>query len=251
MNYVEKYGYCLSNSSLSPIHSLSLNNRRHCLAALSNLAKYQGNYEDFRKMIRDHGLKWESTKTEDLLIARLSRAETENNVLEWIKEAKARLPRFQVFMDFVAISGLRFVEAFSSYNLIIDLARQDKLKEYYNQEKKILEHYRFKTIFIRGNKKAFVTFIPHWIVEAIAKQEKVTQSSIDDALEDVGLKMRFSDIREYYATMMTQYLTQPEIDFLQGRISGSVFMRNYFNPALITDLKERTFKAITEIQQKI
>jgi len=44
------------------------------------------------------------------------------------------------------------------------------------------------------------------------------------------------------------YLTQPEIDFLHGRTSASIFMQNYFNPALISDLKERVFKAIEEIK---
>ena len=47
---------------------------------------------------------------------------------------------------------------------------------------------------------------------------------------------------------MTKFLSQSEIDFLQGRISGSVSMRNYFNPALISDLKERVFKTIKELQ---
>ena len=43
----------------------------------------------------------------------------------------------------------------------------------------------------------------------------------------------------------------PEIDFLQGRVSSSVFMRNYFNPAWITDLRERTLKAAEEILAKL
>jgi hypothetical protein len=47
---------------------------------------------------------------------------------------------------------------------------------------------------------------------------------------------------------MTRFLSQPETDFLQDRISGSMFMRNYFNPALISDLKERVFKAIEELR---
>jgi intergrase/recombinase len=63
--------------------------------------------------------------------------------------------------------------------------------------------------------------------------------------------MRFGDLREYYATVMTKWLTPAEIDFLQGRISGSVFMRHYFNPALITDLRERVFKGLKEIESRI
>ena len=50
---------------------------------------------------------------------------------------------------------------------------------------------------------------------------------------------------------MTKYLNPAEIDFLQGRVSASVFMRNYFNPALIEDLKERVFKGISELENKL
>jgi len=48
---------------------------------------------------------------------------------------------------------------------------------------------------------------------------------------------------------MTKGLSQPEIDFLQGRVSANVFMRNYFNPALIGDLKERVFEAIGKLKE--
>jgi len=54
-----------------------------------------------------------------------------------------------------------------------------------------------------------------------------------------------------HGTFMTKYLKREEIDFLHGRISSSIFMQNYFNPALIKDLKERTFRAIREIKTKI
>ena len=37
---------------------------------------------------------------------------------------------------------------------------------------------------------------------------------------------------------MTRFLSQPEIDFPQGRFSESMFMKNYFNPELISDLEE-------------
>ena len=50
---------------------------------------------------------------------------------------------------------------------------------------------------------------------------------------------------------MSKYLSEAEINFIAGRISGSVFMTNYFNPAMITDLKQRVFNAIKEIEAKI
>ena len=62
-------------------------------------------------------------------------------------------------------------------------------------------------------------------------------------------KLRLRDIRELHASLSTKHLEQPEIDFLHGRISTSVFMANYFNPALIADLKERAFKVAKEIEE--
>ena len=46
-------------------------------------------------------------------------------------------------------------------------------------------------------------------------------------------------------------MSEAEINFIAGRISGSVFMTNYFNPAMITDLKQRVFNVIKEIEAKI
>ena len=64
--------------------------------------------------------------------------------------------------------------------------------------------------------------------------------------------LQFSvDARAYFATHMTKWLNASEIDFLQGRVSASVFMKHYFNPAIIIDLKERTFKAIDELTRQI
>jgi len=150
------------------------------------------------------------------------------------------------------LSGLRLREAVNSYNLIIDLAREGRLSEYYNFENEALEHYRFKSLFIRRSKKVFVSFIPERLIEEISKQEKLTLHQISNWVRrDKKLKSRFPELREYYATVMTKWLNQSEIDFLQGRISGSVFMRNYFNPALITDLHERVFKGLTEMEKRI
>jgi len=42
-------------------------------------------------------------------------------------------------------------------------------------------------------------------------------------------------------------LSESEINFLHGRIGASVFMQNYFNPAWISDLKERVFNGIKKI----
>ena len=156
------------------------------------------------------------------------------------------------FMDLISYSGLRLVEAVSCYNLIIGLAREGRLSEYYNEQNSCLEHYKFKELFIRSSKKAFISFVPKELVERIARnKDTLTVNQILCRVKRQGIKSRFSDIREAHATFMTKYLRPSEIDFLHGRVSSSIFMRNYFNPALVEDLKERVFKGIQEIQIKI
>ena len=251
-NYSKRFCHVLFSGDGSILMGISEGLKRTVMASLSNLAKFLGMYEDFKRLVKNYGLKWSSGKSEDYLISRMVHTENNVEVLEWVKQVKAEEPRLSVFMDFMVLSGLRLREAVNSYNLIIDLAKAGRLSEYYNEENEALEHYRFKGLFMRRSKKVFVTFLPKWLVENIGKQEKLTIYQISNWVRrDKRLKSRFPELREYYATVMTKWLNPAEIDFLQGRISGSVFMRNYFNPALISDLKERVFKGLAEIQSKL
>jgi len=246
-----KYAYCLFSGDFSVLQYMSASKLNLVMCSLSSLAKYLGVYEQFQGLVKAYGLKWKNVKAEDLLLSRIINAKKNENVLEWVEQVKAKIPQLSFFMDFIVFSGLRFEEAVNSYNLIIDLAREGMLNEYYNEENEVLEHYRFKGLFIRRTKKAFVSFIPKRLIEAISKEEKLTVFKVWNLIKRKGLKCRFPDVREFFATFMTRWLNPAEIDFLQGRVSGSVFMRNYFNPALIGDLKERVFKGLAEIEKEL
>ena len=98
----------------------------------------------------------------------------------------------------------------------------------------------------------FVSFVPKELINRISLNEKLTsKDAVIKKVKSQGLKSRFGDIRELHGTFMTKYLKESEINFIHGRVTANIFMRNYFNPALISDLKQRTFKAIAEIQNKI
>ena len=202
-------------------------------------------------LIKDYGLKWSDNNSAALMIARLTKVTDCDDIFNWVKQVKARKPKLSDFMDFMVISGLRFSEAVESYNLIIKLASEGKLHAYYNAESEILEHYRFKELFIRATKKAFITFMPQPLILKISENAHLTECGIINPVRRAGLRLRFGDIREAHATFLTNYLRQPEIDFLHGRVGMSIFMTNYFNPALIKDLKERAFKAIAELKASV
>ena len=252
VNYAKKYAHYLLSRDLREVAEVRKTKRTHVLKALSNLAKFLGIHDEYRRLIRNYGISWKGRSTDELIIDRLTKVKDPNEMFMWIKEVKEKIPDLSDFLDLMAISGLRLVEAISSYNLIIKLAKEGKLNQYYNEEKEALEHFRFKEIFLRKSKKAFVSFVPKDLVERIALNHPIpSRFALQKRLERQGMQGRFSDIREFHGTFMTKYLKESEINFIHGRVTTSVFMRNYFNPMWISDLKERVFKGISEIQALI
>ena len=252
LNYAKRYAHCLVNGNFAELKMLSPDKLNHVLKALSVLAQWLGVYNRFQQLKENYGLKWSGKSKAKLLIQRYTKVKDPNEVFDWIKEVKEKLPGLSDFMDLMAITGMRLVEAVESYNLIIKLSREGKLNEYYNQEKSTLENFKFENVFIRPTKKSFAVFVPEDLIKRIALNEPLSSANaILKAVQKQGLKCRFGDVREAHGTFMTKYLKESEINFIHGRIGISVFMNNYFNPALISDLKQRVFKGIAEIQSKI
>ena len=251
-SYAKQFSSCLTGRDLSKVAGLRDSFRPNVMKALSALAKFLGCYEDYKQLIRQYGLKWGGRSADDLIIDRLNKIKNPDEVFEWIRQAKAARPDLTDFLDLMAVSGLRLVEAVSSYNLIVRLSRENKLQEYYHVEHQTLEHFKFKEIFIRKSKKAFISFVPGELVKRIGENDLLTSpDAVQKLLQKRGLKLRFADIREAHASFSTKFLKDTEIDFLHGRVTTNVFMRNYFNPALITDLQARALQGIQEIQQKV
>ena len=251
-NYAKPFQECLVTKDLGKLRDLPETLRPNAIKCLAALSKYLGVYEEFKMLLRNYGLKWVGKSSTDIVIDRLTKVEDSGEVFEWIRQVKRARPELSDLMDLMATTGMRYEEAIDSYNLIIQLTRKRKLADYYNPKKGNLEHFRFKDIFIRHNKKVFISFASKEMVERIAENQPLPSMDSDQKLvQKKGLKLRFSNIREAHGTFMTKHLQQPEIDFLHGRVSSNVFMKNYFNPALIGDLKIRAFQGIKEIQRKI
>jgi len=243
--YAKQYGHLLIRRDLSPLKTLSNRKRLHVLKALAALSKFLGLHREFRYLREAYGIKWSSGDTDQVIIKRLLKRNNEGELQNWIREVKERIPQISCFVDLIAATGLRYVEALNAYNLIVSLARESRLGDYY--EDSILKHYEYPEIFIRKTKKVFISIVPDYVVMEISKSESLTHDTIKKKMQRRGIKFRFSDLREYWASKMVRYLKQPEIDFLMGHISANVFMMNYFNPMLIADLKKRTLQGIRKI----
>lgn len=248
----EKYVDCLIKRDLTVIRDLNVTVRANAMKALSALSKFLGCYDDYRKLIKAFGLKWGGTSPDDLFIERMSKIEDPEEIWEWIRNVKTEREDLADFMDLMALSGLRLGEAVNSFNLIIKLSSEGKLSKYFVADKSTLEHFKYKDLFIRRSKKAFISFVPIELVEKIKELTPILNAnSVMTKVKKRGLPQRFSDVREAHGTFLIKFLKDKEIDFLHGRVTSGVFMQHYFNPALISDLRERTFKGIAEIQEKI
>ncbi len=246
--YAEKFYGCLLRGDLSELQLLSDHKRAHVMRALSALAKFLGVYDYYIGLVRNYGLKWSPSIPDSLVLKRLVKVADSGDMARWVQRFKRALPVFSPLIDLMAASGLRVEESIEVNNTIISLAKKGRLHDYYNFERQVLEHFRFKDKFIRRSKKAFISFVPREVVEVVAEKGIITnRNTIQLRLRRRKIPARMSDLREYYASFMTKYLRASEIDFLQGRISASIFMRNYFNPAWISDLKDRALEGAKQL----
>jgi hypothetical protein len=248
--YAKQYCHCLLDKDFKPLLELSQDKRAHVMNSLSALSKFLGIHDQFSALVKNYGLKW-TIRSDDLIIARFTKSVDPNDVFNWIKLVKASCLDLCDFMDFMATTGMRYEESVESYNLIVKLSREGKLDQYYDCDREVLEHFRFKEIFLRRTKKAFISFVPKELIESINDNKPLNVYSIQTKVKRKTDQLRFGDIREVHGTLLTKHLNEVEINFLHGRVGSSVFMRNYFNPAWISDLKERTFKAVSSIIQRI
>jgi intergrase/recombinase len=251
LRYAKKYAHCLFNRNFSTLKLLTDSQRVHAMKALSALSKFAGIYETFKGLVKNYGLKWSTKTSSDLIIERLIKTTNPNEIFDWVNQVITTIPELTDFMTLIAITGMRYNETVECYNLIIKLSKEGRLDEYYNSDREILEHYRFKDIFIRNSKKLFLSFIPRELIYRISHNSQIEWNATKKKVSNRVGCLRFADIREFHGSFTTKWLRQPEIDFLHGRCSANVFMINYFNPTWITDLKERTFKAMAAIESSL
>jgi intergrase/recombinase len=144
------------------------------------------------------------------------------------------------------LSGVRKNEGIESFNLIIDLYKQNKLNQYFNEELSVLEHFKFKQ-FLRNSKNVYVSILPKELIYEIANSNPVSYSMIRKRLCKNNLKLRIKELRSYWASFMTKnrILISEECDVCQGRIPKSVFARHYLKESL----KELSTKVLTSLKE--
>lgn len=123
--------------------------------------------------------------------------------------------------------------------------------EYYNNETKMLEHFRYKE-FLRGTKNLYISAIPYELIQQIASSDKsVSLATMRKKLNRHGLTLRFKELRQFYATNMRRLgLMQELISLLQGRVERTVFTQFYLkeNPMKLAD---ETISLVGSLEQTL
>jgi intergrase/recombinase len=238
------------SGDLRELELLSPNVRDHVIKALIALSKYLGVYDNFKSKLKNYGIKLSTPNTFNAFLRIMNGSSSE--ILKWYNEANLILrDNERIFLKYLLYSGLRKEEGIKSFNRIIELAKSNRLSEYYDTNLNCLMHFKYPKDFIRRTKNCFISFVPENLVMEIANNELVTYEQIRKRLHRNKLKCRINELRDYFGTFLLQHgILEAEINLMQGRIPPSIFIKHYWSPKL-SELRDRIFKAISELEQTI
>jgi intergrase/recombinase len=225
-----KYFDCLKNPQ--GVSAIPAGTRGNALKAMVNLAKYLGQYEEYKTKLSNCGVKWERSNGLGAFL-RIFNA-SNNDVIKWYHKARSKLRENEaLFTKFLLHSGLRTSEAIHSFNLTIKLSKEHKLSEYYDSELQVLCHFKYPKLFIRRTKNCYITFIQPEFLSEIVQSKPVTYSMIRKRLERKSMQLRFNELRDKFGTYLLGHgILEAEINLCQGRIPVDIFIRHYWSPKL-------------------
>jgi hypothetical protein len=246
-NYAKNYIEYLANPS--KITELPISIRSNVLKALICLSKYLGKYLEFKDKIKQYGIKWISTSSFDSFINIFNN--NQDSLLNWYRDAvKVLNDNEKLYLRFMLLSGLRKNEGIESFNLIIDLSKQNKLNQYWNEELSTLEHFKFKQ-FLRHSKNAYISIIPKELLIEISNSSRVSYAMIRKRLHRNNLKLRIKELRSYWASYMVKnrILISEEADLIEGRVSKQILVRHYLKESM-KELSNRILSALKDLEKQ-
>lgn len=238
MKLAKEYAYVLETGNGSDLVTVVDYKRLHIMKILSHLSRFLGIYPYWKSIIQNYNLKWKDRDDDFALFEKINI----NDMIAYLQKVIKSTPRniANTFI-FTTLTGLRLIEACKSIKLI-----KNGTKDYYSDELGILEHFRFKELFIHKTKKAFISIADQDLLE-IARHSYEEYEGIKSTLRKIGLQCKLGYGRKVFGTYLKQAGIETEfIDILEGRVGSTVFAKYYYRP----DFLEATNK-ITKILQKL
>ncbi|MDQ3903515.1 MAG: hypothetical protein M3247_07740 [Thermoproteota archaeon] len=252
--YAQKYLPVLETGDATVLTTLSGPCRRHVMEALTAYSKYNGTYQRWQEIRQAHLLKWTNGNESFTSLQRFFNPSlTLDLMLQQIRRMIEKLPvQMAQIVRFGCLVGLRPAETVESVRLINN---QLLFSKYYNADNQTLEHFRFPDIFLRQTKKAYISFVNPEILSEIVKDSDLEKNCkipshnyISRTCNRRGIPCSLHFCRKVFASWLHKYGISTEIvDFLQGRVSTSVFSRHYLTPD--SSLKDRVLTALHELQK--
>jgi hypothetical protein len=239
-----KHYDCLENPQ--KLNEIPVSNRGNILKTMVNLAKFLGVYEDYKGKLKQNGIHWANNDDSFNSFLRIIN-NNHSNLGAWYKDAQNILRNNEkLWLRFNLLTGLRKEESITAFNLIIQLSKDSKLGDYYNQELGVLEHFKYGVLFLRHTKNCYISLVTKDLINEVCNSQPVSYSAIRKRLTRKRQALRIKEQRSYFATVLRKSgILSEYIDLIQGRIPKSVFARHYLK---IEDLKELVSQvlAVTE-----
>ena len=247
--YASRFGHILQTENAAELMTLSPRNRHHAMTALANLAKYKGRYDRWLEIRRRYNLKWSQGDSLQVFVCFFNQDLTLDAMLGKVKEMIWVLPpRMAEIVRFACITGLRPAEAVESVKLL----NGSQSMTYYNTKTETLQHFHFPDIFLRTTKKAYISYLSRddYVRIASLGSKSPSWNAIRLACRrrSIGMDMRLC--RKIFASHLSACGIQSEvIDMVQGRVSKSVFARNYLTPN--NSLRLKVLDSVDKLQREI
>jgi len=232
MSYSRRLHHLLFTDNLQELAQLPATTKNNSIKSLVVLSKYLGIYDQFSEKLKRFDIKLTRPDTLHAFLRILNAGNSD--VLSWYKSTLPLLRKNeQLFAKYLLCSGLRMDEAINSFNKVIELSKEGKLNQYYDESLSCLCHFKYPKQFIRRTKNCFITFISAEFLSQIAASEAVTYDAIKKRLDRQKVKLRFNEFRDYFGTYLVQHgILEQEQNLLCGRIPVSIFIRHYWSPKL-------------------
>jgi hypothetical protein len=215
LRYAKHYASVLQGQQLTLLMRVPPNKRIHIMKAISSLARYTGQQDNWRAMRQRYGLSW-STGTEkiDAFIRFFDDTKDLDTMLQWLREAMSAIPsQYANFFLFCTLTGLRASECVEAVRLI-----NSRANKYYNPEQQVLQHYRFPDIFIRRTKAVYISVVDDSIVSIARKIQNntLTLNALKMQSRHRKLSFRVKYCRKIYASYLHRCrISSDLIDMLQ------------------------------------
>ena len=210
------------------------------LACLSALAKFTGQYQQFKEYLKNHGIVWKRRDRHYFFSLLYNRNQLVDEMLQWMEKVRhSDIGQDAWFtLVFLAYTGIRPSEAFNLFKL----ASQGRIMDIWNPELGCLETWKLPDVFLRMSKKLFIVPLSPQMLNLLRTfNSNITYNALAKRLKKKNIPIHIYNLRKLHGTILRMNgLQTEEIDLLQGRIAESLFVKHY----LALNLKDLCTRAI-------